>query len=91
MQCTGTGTLILWQTGGELSGSIAQTGTCRGSGRSLDSSTDVEFEGGVVSNNVTAFDVGPCRYTAVAEEPDFVLLEGTVTCENLSGSWSAKR
>ena len=55
------------------------------------SSVDIEFETGVVFGNVIGFDVGPCRYTAVMEEPDFVLLEGTVTCENLSGPWSAER
>ena len=61
VQCTGSGTLILWQTGSDLSGSMAQTGACTVSGRSLDSSADVEFEAGVVSENVIGFDVGPCR------------------------------
>jgi len=97
VRCVASGTLILWQLGETLSGSMGQGGSCLFSGQLVDNTAEAEISSGAVSEEgEISFEIANCVYSGRFEDERFRQMSGTMTCSTeqqatMSGSWEAIR
>lgn len=97
VRCVASGTLILWQMGETLSGSMGQGGSCLFSGQLADNTAEAEISSGTVTEEgEISFEIANCVYSGRFEDERFRQMSGTMTCSTdqqatMSGAWEAIR
>ena len=99
VRCSAAGTLALWQMDIELTGSMAQDGSCVYFGAPIDNAAEETISTGSVTETGLSFEVGSCRYEGTFEDEARMSLGGSMTCSGdaasgfpeLKGTWKAVR
>lgn len=100
ISCTGSGQIVINQSGTQFTGNANQRGLCTASdGSSVDASGQSSIQGGQVNGMGVSFRGGNCAYTGTASGSPINRLDGQETCQldaggqtlNLAGTWSAGR